>query len=103
MLEWRVVSIFEPDATWSGSAYKCEEKKLDSVKQNTNKMQTHHSADTACLMYIQFDREFGLRSVPKEGVLGTRSVCTLENITFLKNLIKTKPGALVNMKMIKYE
>lgn len=54
-------------------------------------------------MYIQFDREFGLRSVPKEGVLGTRHVCTLENITFFKNLIKTKPGTLVNMKIIKYE
>lgn len=52
---------------------------------------------------VLFDWEFGLRSAPKEGVLGTRRVCTLENITFLKNLIKTKPGALVNMKIIKYE
>lgn len=68
-------------------------------------MQTHHSADTACLIYIQFDREFCLRSVRKEaeGVLGTRPVCTLENITFFKNLIKTKAGTLVNMKIIKYE
>lgn len=66
-------------------------------------MQTHHSADTACFMYIQFDREFCLRSAPKEGVLGTRRVHTLENITFFKNLIKTNPGTLVNMKIIKYE
>lgn len=94
--------MLEPDATWSG---KCEEIKLDSVKQNTNEMQTHRSADTPCLMSIQFDLEFGLGSVPKEaeGVLGTRPVRTLANITFFKNWIKTKAGTLVNMKIIKYE